>query len=659
VLPTSGTGVSAAVFDTFPIPAPSSTGSPVAGQPTASFNALPAGERVMTLFGGDITAMAYVSQGSLTAAQAETRISVTFTVTSPNAVLAWGGHIGSREDWGFVGGVPRSAGGISGSPYHMRTISWNLTNLGNTDRSMSAQAVIAPPAVTVVKTASPLNLPEPGGNFTFSVAVTNTGIQQVTLTTLTDDIYGNLNGQGTCATGGTIAAGATYNCSFTGAFTGNAGATQTDIVTAIVTNSTGVTATDTDDAIVGLTDVAPTINVTKTAGVSSLPEPGGNVTFTFVVTNTSAENLTITSLSDNVYGTLAGDADCQVGTVLAAGANCSFTHVGAVSGNAGSSHTNTVTACGDDDDAPATPVCDTDDETVTITDVGFTIDVDKSSDPTTLQAPGGTVTFTVDVTNNSATESVTLTDLDDNLFGDLFDDAGNALISNSDCADNTVIAAGDTYTCTFDATVSGSGGDSHTNTVTGCATDGETEDCDDGSTTVTITEPPGGNLFHTGTTCDQFLGNTPPSGLAGQEINQVNYSVKGGKISQLDPGVFFYFTEITASGASLVATIEQTPPAGYNNPFAIQNASNVRVFDANCNTYSNFTIGSLANGDVTVTINGTTAGSDYIISVKYETSSLKGLTPPPGDPSAAWNWATIVNAVVVDSDPDGIVLDRK
>ncbi|MDP2211745.1 MAG: SdrD B-like domain-containing protein [Candidatus Aquicultor sp.] len=135
-----------ATVGTFDIPAPSSTGSPVAGQPTTSFNALPVAERKMTLFGGTITNIAYVTHGSLTASQSETRIAVTFTAASSTAVLAWGGHIGSRADWGFVAGVPRSAGGISGSPYHMRLIGWTLNNLGNQDRSLSAVAVYSPPA---------------------------------------------------------------------------------------------------------------------------------------------------------------------------------------------------------------------------------------------------------------------------------------------------------------------------------------------------------------------------------------------------------------------------------------------------------------------------------------------------------------------------------
>ena len=130
-------------FTTFPIPAPTSVNSPVLGQPTASFIALPAAEKLMTLYGGTITAIAYVNQGDLTATQSEARVNVTFTPTNTKAVLAWGGHIGSRAYWGFDGsGTPRSAGGISGSPYHMRLIDWVsvnpppcLSNLGNQDRS--------------------------------------------------------------------------------------------------------------------------------------------------------------------------------------------------------------------------------------------------------------------------------------------------------------------------------------------------------------------------------------------------------------------------------------------------------------------------------------------------------------------------------------------
>jgi len=121
---------------------------PAAAQPAASMMALPAAERVMTLFGGNIIDVSYVSEGdvALATSSSETQIKVRFTATSPKAVLAWGGHIACRWDWGFnADGSPRSAGGISGSSYHMRLVTWNLGNLGNQDRSMSTDAVYPVP----------------------------------------------------------------------------------------------------------------------------------------------------------------------------------------------------------------------------------------------------------------------------------------------------------------------------------------------------------------------------------------------------------------------------------------------------------------------------------------------------------------------------------
>jgi hypothetical protein len=154
----------------YTIPAPSSTGSPMPGQPTASYNNLVGNETTaaekMMLFGGTITNIVYNVQGDLTASISSTSINVTFTADSSTAVLAWGGHIASRNDWGFTIGVTNSAGGISGSPYHMRLKNWFgindtitklLGNLGNQDRSLSAVAVYSPPShpnITLTKTPS-------------------------------------------------------------------------------------------------------------------------------------------------------------------------------------------------------------------------------------------------------------------------------------------------------------------------------------------------------------------------------------------------------------------------------------------------------------------------------------------------------------------------
>jgi hypothetical protein len=140
--PLAGTGLAPATpFTTRTIPAPSSAGSPVTGQPTACFNSLPAGEKLMTLYNGTIDSIYYVIEGSLTATNAETQVAIKFTPTASTAVLVWGGHLADRNVWGYTSGVPNSAGGISGSPFHSRLDSWTLGSLGSTDRSVSGATV--------------------------------------------------------------------------------------------------------------------------------------------------------------------------------------------------------------------------------------------------------------------------------------------------------------------------------------------------------------------------------------------------------------------------------------------------------------------------------------------------------------------------------------
>lgn len=147
----------------FPIPIPSVLNSPVAGQPVASFNNVAgAGQAEMAIWNGTINNIAYVgSTPDLSDPSNQSQqIEVTFisgSNPSGTIVLAWGGHIASRTEWGFdTDGSPRSAGGISGSPYHMRLKSWNLGNLGNKDLSLSIDLVSAP------------DIPLPPDNFTAS-----------------------------------------------------------------------------------------------------------------------------------------------------------------------------------------------------------------------------------------------------------------------------------------------------------------------------------------------------------------------------------------------------------------------------------------------------------------------------------------------------------
>ena len=227
------------------------------------------------------------------------------------------------------------------------------------------------------------------------------------MTSLTDNIYGDLDGKGTCARAAqSLPAPATPAPSRP--VTGEPGS-YTDTVTAIATDNDGTTDTKTDDATVTLTNVLPTIAVDKSANPTSLPEPGGNVEFTVVVTNNSFEPVTLTSLKDNVYGNLNGKGTCATGGTIAAGASYTCEFTGAVTGEPGS-YTDTVTAVATDNDG--TTDTKTDDATVTLTNVLPTIAVDKSVDVEFLDEPGGVFTFTLLVTNTSGAK-FTITDLTD------------------------------------------------------------------------------------------------------------------------------------------------------------------------------------------------------------------------------------------------------
>jgi hypothetical protein len=144
----SGLSGSFAGPQTFPIPAPSSAGSPILGLPTTSFNSLPSAERVMTIWNGTITNVSYLSEGNPSVAAASTQMLIEFTSgagSTGTVVIAFGGHIATSLDWG----TNNSATGISGSSYHLRLVSMDGGG-GNQDRSLQATAVMFAPSCSIL-----------------------------------------------------------------------------------------------------------------------------------------------------------------------------------------------------------------------------------------------------------------------------------------------------------------------------------------------------------------------------------------------------------------------------------------------------------------------------------------------------------------------------
>ncbi len=164
-----------------------------------------------------------------------------------------------------------------------------------------------PPSIVVTKTANPTSVNEPGGNVDFTVSIENSSdaTDPVTITSLTDNIHGDLNGQGDCSVPQTIQPGNTYTCTFSATVSGDPGQTETDIVTASGTDDEGTAVNGSDDAIVTIVDVPSAIEVLKTATPDNVDDPGGVVLYSFVVNNlSSVDSVTIDTLSDTIYGDL-------------------------------------------------------------------------------------------------------------------------------------------------------------------------------------------------------------------------------------------------------------------------------------------------------------------------------------------------------------------
>ncbi|MFZ6003564.1 MAG: choice-of-anchor P family protein [Actinomycetota bacterium] len=525
------------------------------------------------LYGGTITAIGAVRPGAGPYSYDEpgfegdrsASIRVTFTAGSAEPVLAWGGHIAARADWGSL----ESAVAINGSPYHMRLLGLDGSG-GNQDRSLSAEAVIFPSSLKVIKDAAP----DHSQDFAFTasdLSPTSFSLDDDSDATLSNEqIFSDITSFGTkSVTEGAVNGWAlsSISCTFTGdgsdgsssnlttrtlsiemeegqdyvcTFTNTrqtgllrvikqsspaspsqfslhvtqggsdvagspepGSASGTDytlpVGTYLVSESggpAGYTADfsgcgDTGSVLVldGQTTTCTIVNrpaalglvVAKSASPTAIAEPGGTITFTVDVTNSSAVAVTIVSLVDDPYGPLSGDADCQVGTALEAGASCSFDFTATVTGNAGTEHTDTVTVVAKDaEDRETTGSASA---TVTITDEPPSIDVAKSADVVSVsENAGGQATYTVRVSNSSI-ESVTITAIADDPFG--------AQAGGEDCQVGTVLAAG--ASCEFSYTGAVPAGDASgepfVNTVSVTAQDNDGNEAgDDGSAIVDYTD---------------------------------------------------------------------------------------------------------------------------------------------------------------------------
>lgn len=376
----------------------------------------------------------------------------------------------------------------------------------NCNEGFNIEIVVPDATLLVDKTASPIEINEPGGNVTYTVTVENTGVDPengVTLTTLIDSPYGDVTYvhgsivSTTCGdylnthldskakTSGT----SSYSCQFVAKAIGNAGDFITDVVTASGVDDRGIGIDGQDDASVTIEGVNPSISVDKSPSVDEVLEPGADVTYTVIVKNTSvaSDPVTIKSMVDNRFGPIemAGGSikstTCLLDQVVEPGKSytCSFTAL--VTGAVNSAHVNEIMVTAvDDDDKSATAK---DSALVNIRNVPSSIDVTKTANPVSVPEPGASVNYTVTVTNKSFVDSVTIDALVDDKFGNLN--------GQGDCALPKNLAPGGSFSCKFIGNVSGNAGDGHKNVVTASGRDDDNDPVSfSDDATVNITDVP-------------------------------------------------------------------------------------------------------------------------------------------------------------------------
>ncbi|WP_372742966.1 hypothetical protein, partial [Neptunomonas sp.] len=443
---------------------------------------------------------------------------------------------------------------------------------------------------------------------------------------------------------------------------------------------------------------------------------GEDQTYTITINNTSTvDAVTVTSLVDDKFGDLLAEAEAANGgpVTLAVGGSFNFDITRELDLNATETHTNTVTVNVVDDDG--TTATDSDDDTVTAQDVAPTIMVDKLVDADgdgifqdSETIVEGTFDAAYQVTimadaDNVSTDPVTVTSIMDDRFGDLLAEA----VADNGGAD-IVLNPGESFTFDFVETLTLDDGelgeDPHVNVLTVTAKDDEgTEASDYDDATINVYSGKG-LIAPTGTTCDDYITGKADDfedyyDFQNGDIQYNGNNKNPGTVNSANPGVFFYYTGLGGGGfimddgtGEFTVEIDQENQliAGSTEeefPLFDLNADGVKLFEINdlnnngmiddqdsCQQVQLITVpkgkqeanaviefGEGENlGDVTLTYLDADPNALYVVSLKYETDTVKGTVfdadgvfDPNDAPTINYTFETIYEGILSETDDQG------
>ena len=597
----------------------------------------------------------------------------------------------------------------------------NITKTVNDADDSSYNGVDVKPLVTLVKDGE-ATINEGGDTATYNFTITNNStVDAVTVTSLTDDKFGDLLATAETANGGPIvlAVGASFEFSIDRALDLNAGVIHHNVATVVVKDDDGSTATDDDAHDVTAVNVAPAVTLVKD-GEATINEGGDTATYNFTITNNSTvDTVTVTSLTDDKFGDLLATAEAANNgnpIVLAIGGKFEFSIDRAVEINAGATHENIATVVVTDDDGST--ATDDDNHIVTAQNILPTINIVKTvdankdgtfNDSESLTTVDGKANYQYVVTNTSTASTdkeLVLTSLvDDRGTATPGDDVNLLTGFSSGSSYGSYFVGGDTdgdykvdknesWSFKANLTVPVSiAVPTNTNTVTVIGKDDDNSTATD-TDTASVKFINFAQITPTGTTINQYINGTAQNfeDFYASQGGVIQYSVKSNLISAENPGVFFYFTGLSNSIKGFDGPDAGTAP----DPMTIyidqsDNNSNVGAFSLTKNDVKLFKVTDLDGngidpgdtsaqvqlsasqiilgtglnaGDVTINFTPDAVGSLYVVSTKYDTSAVTGTNVGPNSatwPTVKYTFTTDVgnDQIIEETDVSGITLAPK
>jgi uncharacterized repeat protein (TIGR01451 family) len=383
------------------------------------------------------------------------------------------------------------------------------------------------------------------------------------------------------------------------------------------------------------TENNPHLSITKVATETGFSKVGDVIHYTITATNDGNVTLSNVDVTDSQVSDLACTPTTPVSS-LAPGSSISCTASHTITQadlDAGSFYNQ---ACVDDGTGGAAQACD--DVTTPGTQTPH-LSITKVATETGFSKVGDVIHYTITATNDG---NVTLSNVD----------VTDSQVSDLACTPTTPVsslAPGSSISCTASHTITQADLDAGSFYNQACVDDGTggaAQACDD-VTTPSVAKT--AQITPTATTCQQFLAGASP------DLNAVTYGVKANKINSVSPGVFFYYSKITAPSSSFTITVPETNLLNWR-VILIQQGQAL-LYDASCTKLGITGTQNATTGTVTYTVNGATAGATYVVGIKYDPGSLVGqpVSKSGGKyPTNTYSYSTSIDGGDIASSHDSI-----